>query len=151
MAIVSSFGSLEQALANNSQGPAPIERSAISAADHERRRQARIPIALHGRYMLECGRDYPCITRDVSRIGMSIEGRPVGALGERVIAYLEELGRVEGRVVRRSKSWFAIELAATPHRLEQLDQKISAIVQRRSQDGAELGTRAGTAQVSRSL
>ena len=96
----------------------------------ERRRHARIPLALRGRYMLEDGREYPCATRDVSRLGIAIEGVPVGAMGERVIAYLDELGRIEGRVVRRSEDWFAIEVVATPQKLDRLDAKISAIMRR---------------------
>jgi hypothetical protein len=80
--------------------------------------------------MLEDGREYPCATRDVSRLGIAIEGFPVGAIGEKVIAYLDELGRIEGRVVRRSEDWFAIELVATPQKLDRLDEKISAIMRR---------------------
>ena len=137
MSIVSSFGARAQAPANEPRESSPIERSTNSAADADRRRHARIPIELHGRYMLEGGREYPCVTRDLSRIGMAIEGVPVGAIGERVVAYLEELGRVEGRVVRRSNGWFAIQLVATPQRLELIDEKISAIVRRNAGDGSE--------------
>ena len=107
-------------------------RALFGGAEKERRRHARIPLALKGRYMLECGREYPCVTRDISRMGVAIQGVPVGAIGERVIAYLEELGRIEGRVVRRAEDWFAIEIVATPHKLERIDDQISAIVRRRS-------------------
>ena len=108
---------------------------APSGAETERRRTARIPLALRGRYMLENGREYPCVTRDVSRMGVAIKAVAVPALGERVIAYLEELGRIEGRVVRRSPSWFAIELVGTPQKLERLEEKISAIVLRTARTG----------------
>ena len=106
----------------------PAASSASGAAAPERRRHVRIPLAVRGRYMLENGREYPCLTRDVSRMGIAIEGVPVGALGERVIAYLGKLGRIEGRVVRRSETWFAIELMATPQKLDRLDERISAIM-----------------------
>jgi hypothetical protein len=96
----------------------------------ERRRHVRVPLFLRGRYMLEGGCEYPCVTRNISRMGVAIQGVPVGGMGERVIAYLEELGRIEGRIVRRSEDWFAIELVATPHKLEQLDEKISVILRR---------------------
>jgi hypothetical protein len=132
MSNVPSFDARARAPMNEPEEPLPIERSALSVAGAERRRHDRIPIELHGRYMLEGGLECPCVTRDVSRIGMAIEGAAVGAIGERVVAYLEELGRIEGRVVRRSKSWFAIELVATPQRLERLDEMISAIIQRRA-------------------
>ena len=129
MSNVSSFGARAKAPANEPQELSPIERSTISTAA-DRRYHARVPLELHGRYMLEGGREYPCVTRDVSRIGMAIEGAAVGAIGERVVAYLEELGRIEGRIVRRSKGWFAIELVATPQRLDRLDEMIGAIVRR---------------------
>ncbi len=84
--------------------------------------------------MLQDGCEYPCVTRNVSRIGVAIEGVPVGSLGERVIAYLEKLGRIEGRVVRRSEDWFAIEIVGSPSRLDRIDEKISAIAAERDWD-----------------
>ncbi len=137
MSIVSSFGARAKAPANEPQELSPIERLTISTASADRRYHARIPLELHGRYMLEGGREYPCITRDVSRIGMAIEGAAVGAIGERVVAYLEELGRIEGRVVRRSKGWFAIQLVATPQRLDRLDEMIGAIIRRGAGGGSK--------------
>jgi len=128
---LSTFGHREEPPAHVASEPSPAQR----AAGPERRRHARIPLSLRGRYMLECGREYPCVTRDVSRMGVAIEGVPVGALGERVIAYLEELGRIEGKVIRRSEDWFAIELVATPQKLERLDEKISAILRRTPRGG----------------
>jgi len=110
-----------------------LEAFGPSAA--ERRRHIRVPLALRGRFMLEGGREYACVTRDVSRMGMAIQGAPVGAMGERVIAYLEELGRIEGRIVRRSEDWFAIELVATPQKLERIDEKIGAILRRTARGG----------------
>lgn len=101
----------------------------------ERRRHVRVALALRGRYMLPNGGEYACVTRDLSRMGMAISGHPVGAVGERVVAYLEELGRIEGRVVRRSEDWFAIELVGTPQKLEKLEEKIDAIVRRASTGG----------------
>jgi hypothetical protein len=137
MPIVSNFGARAQAPANEHPESSPIERPTISAAAAERRRHVRIPLKLRGRCMLEGGREYTCVTRDISRMGMSIEGVPVAAIGERVVAYLEQLGRIEGRVVRRAKGWFAIELVATPQRLELLDEKINAIARRSAGDMIE--------------
>jgi PilZ domain len=134
------FGHRAASPAPETSAPSPSDRGAASpvtgGSDPDRRRNERIPLALRGRYMLEGGRDYPCVTRDVSRMGMAIRGVPVGAIGERVIAYLEELGRIEGRIVRRSENWFAIELVASPQKLDRLDEKIIAILRRRTQGAA---------------
>jgi PilZ domain len=131
----SSFGLRAAPPAPSAPEVQPIHGGATPLRGADRRRYARIPLSLRGRYMLEDGREYPCATRDVSRLGIAIEGVPVGAIGERVIAYLDELGRIEGRVVRRSEDWFAIELVATPQKLDRLDGKISAIVRKMTRDG----------------
>jgi hypothetical protein len=131
--VLRSIGEASGVLNSPSFGHRADERAPVGP---DRRRHIRIPLALRGRYMLEGGGEYPCITRDVSQMGVAIEGVPVGAVGERVVAYLDELGRIEGRVVRRSEDWFAIELVATPLKLERIDEKISAIV-RRSAESAE--------------
>jgi hypothetical protein len=44
-----------------------------------------------------------------------------------VVAYLSELGRVEGAVVRRGNACFAIELAATPGKIEKLAAKMASL------------------------
>ena len=138
MSSLSSFGLRDAACAPEPSGPSPDGGLAAAppspVAGSERRRYARIPLALRGRYMLEDGREYPCVTRDVSRMGVAIHAVTVGAIGERVIAYLEQLGRIEGRVVRRSETWFAIELVGTPQKLDRIEETIGAIVLRTAQD-----------------
>ncbi len=80
--------------------------------------------------MLENGSEFSCQTLDVSPLGIAFRGRPIGAIGERVIAYVDQLGRIEGAIVRRSFVWFAIKISATPGKLERLASKINALVQR---------------------
>ena len=78
--------------------------------------------------MLEDGSEFPCETQDVSPIGIGIRGFSVGAIGDRVVAYFDGLGRVEGRIVRRANTWFAIDIAATPRKLERLADMIHRLV-----------------------
>ena len=68
----------------------------------EQRRHPRIKLTLSGRYMLADGSEFPCETVDVSPFGLAIKGRTTGVLGERVVAYIQDLGRVEGEIVRRA-------------------------------------------------
>jgi len=98
----------------------------------ERHRYARLPLTLPGRYMLVDGREFPCQTQDISPIGIGIRGFPAGAIGDRVVAYFDGLGRVEGRIVRRSETWFAVDITATPRKLEKLANKIDCLVERES-------------------
>ncbi len=103
--------------------------------DSERRRCRRLPLKLRGRYMLADGSEFSCDTLDVSPLGIAFRGRPTGAIGDRVVAYVDQLGRIEGTIVRLSFGWFAIEIAATPGKLERLARKIDSLVQREN-DGA---------------
>ena len=96
--------------------------------DKERRRYVRWPLSLHGRYMLEDGGEFRCQTEDVSPAGMAFRGRPTGNVGERVVAYIDQLGRIEGTIVRRSVVWFALEIAATSGKLERLAFTINSLV-----------------------
>jgi hypothetical protein len=101
----------------------------------ERRRYDRIPLAVQGRYMLEDGREFPCQTLDVSPIGIGIKGFVAGAIGDRVVAYFEGLGRVEGKIVRRAHSWFAIDISATPRKLERLADLIDRMAGNETKGG----------------
>ena len=51
-----------------------------------------------------------------------------GAIGERVVAYFVGLGRIEGKIVRRAQTWFAVDIMATPRKLEKLAEKINHMV-----------------------
>ncbi len=84
--------------------------------------------------MLEDGSEFPCTTMDISPIGIGIRGFP-GAIGYHVVAYLDYIGRVEGRIVRRSQTWFAVDIAATPRKLERLANKLSCLVEIETQGG----------------
>ena len=111
----------------------PLQVSAgasVSGGAEERRRYTRLPLTLRGRYMLEDGSEFPCETQDISPIGIGIRGFSAGAIGDRVVAYFDGLGRIEGRIVRRAHTWFAIDITATPRKLERLAEKIKRMVEK---------------------
>lgn len=96
----------------------------------ERRRRDRVGIVLQGRYMLENGAEFPCETVDVSPNGIAIRGLKVGAYGERVVAYIQDLGRIEGFIVRRAIGWFALDIRAPENKVARLDDRISWVTDR---------------------
>jgi hypothetical protein len=108
--------------------PAPIVGLKTTASDRtreqERRREARTLLSQQGRYMLADRSEYPCRTADVSPVGIAISGPRAGALGERVIAYFRDLGRIEGVIVRRRPFWFALDLTASPFRKQRIAERI---------------------------
>src|ERR1700733_7902938 len=74
----------------------------------ERRRHQRVDIALLGRYMLEDKREFPCQTVDMSPGGVAMIAPVRGQIDERVVAYFEHIGRIEGRIVRHTDRGFAL-------------------------------------------
>ena len=62
--------------------------------------------------MLADGREYSCRTFDISDGGVAIVSAVKGKLGERVVVYLDRVGRLEGTVVRHFGGGFAITLRA---------------------------------------
>jgi hypothetical protein len=104
----------------------------VSSKPLERRRHARVKLALLGRYMLEDKREFPCQTIDVSVGGLSITAPVRGALGERIVAYFDALGRVEGIVVRHLEFGFALKVNMTPAKREKLVNQLTWLVNRKT-------------------
>jgi hypothetical protein len=95
-------------------------------SDH--RRDRRVKVTLRGRYMLADGREYPCRTVDISAGGVAIVGTIKGKIGERVIVYLDRVGRIEGNIVRHFDGCFAITLRASPLKRQALAAEIARLI-----------------------
>ncbi len=111
---MASFVSNSLALAPHSTEPSPIER----------RRFERLSIELAGRYMLSDGSEFSCVTVDISPGGISIRGPRTGQHGERVIAYIQNFGRIEGFIKRRARGWFAMVIRASDNKRARLTERL---------------------------
>jgi len=94
-------------------------RPAETAAD--RRRFRRPPLELRGRMMDAGGREYDCRTADISPGDLRVCAGADVKVGDRIVFYLDSVGRLEARVVRRiNDQEFAAILQATPHKRDKL-------------------------------
>lgn len=73
-----------------------------------------------GRFMLEDRREYPCQVIDMSPGGMAMIAPVSGKVGERIVAYLDHLSRVEGRISRLIDGGFAVELRNTVRKRDKI-------------------------------
>nr|WP_225873886.1 PilZ domain-containing protein [Terrihabitans soli] len=105
-------------------------QSAPKQRPEERRRHARVKVALIGRYMLSDRCEYPCQTLDISPGGLSVIAPVLGKAGERVVAYFDHIGRVEGVLVRVFQNGFAMTIAATPRKREKLADQLTWLANR---------------------
>ena len=96
----------------------------------ERRRHYRVPVAVLGRYMLPNRQEYPCQTVDMSPGGVLFTAPVKGAVGDRVIAYLEQIGRIEGEIARHAPDGFAMTVAATVRKRDKLAAQLTWLANR---------------------
>lgn len=106
----------------------PLRQKA--SAPRERRRHSRVAVSLLGRYMLEDRQEFPCQTRDMSPGGMLLSAPFPGRIGERVVVYLDDIGRIEGRVVRMVSGGFAMTIASTQRKRDKLASQLTWLANR---------------------
>jgi len=108
----------------------PSTKLRILPLAEERRRHQRVRVNLLGRYMLEDRREFPCQVTDMSPGGMAILAPISGNPGERVVAYIDHLGRLEGKIARLFNNGFAISIAATARKREKLAAQLTWLANR---------------------
>lgn len=96
----------------------------------ERRRFQRVRVNLLGRYMLPDRREFPCQVVNMSPGGMALIAPMVGNVGERVIAYVDHLGRLEGAITRHFHNGFAMTVSATPRKRDKLAAQLTWLANR---------------------
>jgi PilZ domain len=96
----------------------------------ERRRFQRVSVNLLGRYMLADRREFPCQVVNMSPGGMALIAPVPAEPGERIIAYVDHLGRLEGRVVRGIENGFAMTVSATSAKREKLAAQLTWLANR---------------------
>ena len=103
----------------------PQTKSAALSPRHERRRFQRVRVNLLGRYMLQDRREFPCQVVDMSPGSMALVAPVAGRIGERVVAYIDHVGRLEGTITRVYQSGFATTIAATARKRDKLAAQLT--------------------------
>jgi len=90
----------------------------------ESRRFQRVAVALFGRYMLESKQEYPCQTVEMSPGDLQLCAPVKPAVGEKVVVYLDELGRFAGDATRITESGFTMKLALPAPKRDRLADQL---------------------------
>ena len=96
----------------------------------ERRRYQRVRVNLLGRFMLLDRREFPCQVIEMSPGDMVLIAPQIAPEGERVIAYIDHLGRLEGTVARNFENGFAIRFSSTERKRDKLASQLTWLANR---------------------
>jgi hypothetical protein len=102
----------------------------LRALSQDRRRHQRVKVNLLGRYMLADRREFPCQVVNMSPGGMALIAPVGGVAGERVIAYVDHLGRLEGKIARLFQNGFAMTISATARKRDKLAAQLTWLANR---------------------
>jgi hypothetical protein len=102
----------------------------LRALSQDHRRHQRVKVNLLGRYMLADRREFPCQVVNMSPGGMALIAPVGGANGERIIAYVDHLGRLEGKIARSFDNGFAMTIAATVRKRDKLAAQLTWLANR---------------------
>jgi hypothetical protein len=69
----------------------------------------RVPVRLFGRFMRESRQEYPCQTTSMSPADVVLFAPVKPAFGEKVVLYLDDLGRFVGVSVHQSETGFSLK------------------------------------------
>jgi len=108
----------------------PLKKSLILPLSQERRRFQRVSVNLLGRYMLTDRREFPCQVTNMSPGGMALIAPVAGQAGERVIAYVDHVGRLEGVIARQFQNGFAMTVSATTRKRDKLAAQLTWLANR---------------------
>ncbi len=109
---------------------APGRKAGPRLRADDRRRHQRVPVALLGRYMLANRLEYPCQTVDMSPGGVRLTCAVSGAIGERIVLYIEHIGRIEGEIARYTPGGFATTISGTWRKRDKIASQLTWLANR---------------------
>jgi|SRR5215475_4007132 len=94
-------------------------------------------VDLTGRLLLADRREYPCQVQDISSGSAALIAPVASKIGERVIVYLECIGRLEGTITRVFSNGFAMRIAGTAHKRDKLAGQLTWLANRQMFSGPD--------------
>jgi hypothetical protein len=85
----------------------------------------RVKVSLLGRYMLADRREFPCQVLEMSPGDASVVAPASGSVGEKVIAYIDHIGRVEGSILDTIDGGFMMDIVASPRKRDKMAAQLT--------------------------
>ena len=98
--------------------------------DPDRRRHQRVKVNLLGRCMFADRREYPCQILNISPGGAEVVSPIKGDVDDPIIAYIDHVGRIEGKITRHIEGGFAMTIAASSRKRDKLADTMTWLANR---------------------
>ena len=85
----------------------------------------RVRVSILGRYMLADRREFPCQVLSMSPGDALVIAPVAGIVGERIIAYLDHIGRIEGTILHQVDGGFVMDIAASPRKRDKMAAQLT--------------------------
>ncbi len=107
------------------------EAPAIRADLHpDRRRHRRVPVNTRVRGLTRSGEEFEAISIDICAGGLRIGLGKHLPVGEALVLYLDQIGRVEGTVIRPVEFGYAIRFHASPRKQDKISDQLTWLLNR---------------------
>jgi hypothetical protein len=108
-----------------SDNPLPQRTPRPTRAYVQMPRFQRVKVSVLGRYMLADRREFPCQVLEMSPGDAVVIAPVAGGAGEKVIAYLDHIGRVEGSIIDSTDGGFVMDVAASPRKRDKMAAQLT--------------------------
>ena len=85
----------------------------------------RVKVSVLGRYMLADRREFPCQILEMSPGDAVVIAPVAGGAGEKVIAYVDHIGRIEGTILNQMEGGFLMDIAASPRKRDKMAAQLT--------------------------
>jgi hypothetical protein len=106
----------------------------LTSSRVERRNFQRVRVKMYGRFMLEDRSEHSCQVVDMSPGNVALRADRIGDPGEKVIAYIDHIGRVEGVVTRTMQDGFAMTVIASDRKKDKLAAQLTWLANKHELD-----------------
>ncbi len=98
--------------------------------DSEAKRFQRVDLSLLGRCLFRDGRECPCQLVSISPGDAEFVSASAGEPGDRVIAYIDNIGRVEGVILNQDEHGFVMSISASQRKRDKLADTLTWLANR---------------------
>src|SRR3954452_2554512 len=110
--------------------PALEAQEQIRVSDFDRARFQRVQLSLLGRCMFPDQRECPCQLLEISPGDAAFVSPFSTDVGERVVAYIDDIGRIEGVVLEQIEHGFVMSISASQRKRDKLADTLTWLANR---------------------